>query len=157
MHDTITLQLASSNDAPAIARLSADQIEHGLPHTWTAQRIRAHIRHRDSIVLVAKYAVDVLGFAIMHFGDRTAHLNLLAVCPRARRRGIARQMLAWLHESASVAGTFIVSLELRADNVAARRFYASMWYEECGIVPKYYDGVEDAIRMSRDLTVRSIE
>jgi ribosomal-protein-alanine N-acetyltransferase len=157
MHDTVALQLATSHDASVIARLSADHIECGLPHTWTTHRVLAHIRHRDSVVLVAKYAVDLLGFAIMQFGESAAHLNLLAVSPRARRCGVARQMLTWLHETASVAGTFVVNLELRADNVAARRFYAAMSYEECGIVARYYGGIEDAVRMSRDLTVRSIE
>ena len=44
----------------------------------------------------------------------SAHLNLLAVDPAHRRRGIARRLLTWLEESALTAGTFTVGLELRA-------------------------------------------
>jgi len=91
----------------------------------------------------------------MQFGDDTAHLNLFAVAPRARRSGVATQLLTWLHETAMVAGTFVINLELRAENIGARRFYMAMGYEECGYVRGYYSNVEDAVRMSRDLTVKA--
>ncbi|HTE43308.1 MAG TPA: GNAT family N-acetyltransferase, partial [Steroidobacteraceae bacterium] len=99
---------------------------------------------------------ELVGFAIMQFGDASAHLNLLAVRPHVRRRGLGRQMLDWLHESAIVAGTFTINLELRAGNVDARRFYLSMGYTESGHVHRYYSALEDAVRMTRNLTVQEI-
>jgi ribosomal protein S18 acetylase RimI-like enzyme len=150
----VTLQLARARDVPAIAALSADIIERGLPQSWTPRRVQSHIRHRECTVLVARVAPTLAGFAIMEFGDTSAHLNLLAVDPRFQRRGIGRRMIEWLHESAITIGTFVIHLELRADNAKALRFYRSMGYEECGYVPRYYSNVEDAVRMSRDLTIR---
>jgi len=160
MQDALALQLATVENARDIARMSATLIERGLPHTWTTRRVSAHIRHKDSVVLVAhsgseKSPRELIGFAIMQFAETTAHLNLLAVRPHARRSGVGRQMLSWLHESAMVAGTFLVRLELRATNIEARHFYKSMGYEEFGYVRRYYSNVEDAVRMSRDLTVRA--
>jgi ribosomal protein S18 acetylase RimI-like enzyme len=75
----------------------------------------------------------------------------LAVDPAHRRRGIARRLLTWLEESALTAGTFIVGLELRATNASARAFYAALGYLESGEVPGYYQGVESAIRLTRDV------
>ena len=153
MQDTYTLQPAMLRDAPAIAGLSATHIEYGLRHSWTAQRVAAHIRHRECVVLTAKSGTELAGFAVMQFADTAAHLNLLAVVPHARRRGLAARLLTWLHETALTAGTFTVSLELRSANQGARRFYEALGYRQTGTIRGYYDGVEDAVRMRRDLAV----
>jgi ribosomal-protein-alanine N-acetyltransferase len=131
--------------------MSQELIEAGLRPTWSAARVTWHIRHAESMVLTARYGDSTVGFAIMGFGDDVAHLNLLAVDPSHRRRGVAARMLAWLEETALTAGTFLVRLELRAGNVAAHSFYAAMGYRELGRVSGYYQGVESAIRMERDV------
>ena len=87
----------------------------------------------------------------MRYADDTAHLNLLAVAPAHRRRGIARGLVVWLEETALTAGAFLVGLELRAGNEAARAFYRALGYRELGQIPGYYQGVESAIRMVRDV------
>jgi ribosomal protein S18 acetylase RimI-like enzyme len=147
----VTLEPARIADAPRLAAMSRELIENGLRPSWPAARIVWHIRHRESVVLKAAAGQVIAGFAIMQFGDETAHLNLLAVCARHRRRGIARQLISWLEETALTAGTFKIGLELRATNLEARAFYGSLGYREIGRVLGYYEGVEDAIRMARDL------
>jgi ribosomal-protein-alanine N-acetyltransferase len=87
----------------------------------------------------------------MRYGDDVAHLNLLAVEPAHRRRGVARSLVRWLEETALTAGIFIIGLELRAGNEAARGFYRSLGYRELGQIPGYYQGVESAIRMVHDV------
>jgi ribosomal-protein-alanine N-acetyltransferase len=87
----------------------------------------------------------------MRYADDAAHLNLLAVAPAHRRRGIARRLVFWLEETALTAGTFVVGLELRAGNEAARAFYHALGYHELVRIPGYYQGVESAIRMVRDV------
>jgi ribosomal-protein-alanine N-acetyltransferase len=87
----------------------------------------------------------------MRYGDDVAHLNLLAVDPNHRRRGVARKLMLWLEETALNAGTFIVGLELRATNPVALTFYTSLGYRELGRVSGYYQGIETAIRMARDV------
>jgi ribosomal-protein-alanine N-acetyltransferase len=91
------------------------------------------------------------GFGIMYYGDSRAHLNLLGVDPRLQRLGVGRCLLRWLERSAVEAGTFVIGLELRADNAAALAFYHALGYEIVGRVRGYYQGVEDALRMRRDL------
>ncbi len=145
------LELARLVDAPVIAAMSCRLIEAGLTPSWPAERVARHIRHADSIVLTAKRSGRLLGFAIMQFSDATAHLNLLAVDSASQRRGIGRALLGWLEESALVAGTFLIQLELRASNHGARAFYEARGYRETGRVPGYYQRLEDAIRMERNL------
>jgi ribosomal-protein-alanine N-acetyltransferase len=148
-----TLQLARTRDAVPIASMSRRFVENGLPPAWTPERVARSIRHRDSTVLTARFGRELAGFAIMQYGDSTAHLNLLAVGPGHRRQGIGRRMMAWLEDAALIAGTFVVSLELRAHNEAAAYFYQALGYRRTGWLRGYYQGIEDAVRMERDLRV----
>ena len=151
----LDIQLARRRDAVPLAAMSRRLVEAGLDPSWTVDRIERHIRHEDSVVVTARARNQLAGFAIMQYGDTTAHLNLLAVEPLFRRRGVGRRLVRWLEESAVVAGTFTVSLELRADNAVAERFYEALGYREAGRIRGYYQRVEDAIRMRRELSVPS--
>jgi ribosomal protein S18 acetylase RimI-like enzyme len=150
---TCRLQLARISAAGELAQMSRELIEAGLAHTWTAMRIARHIEHSESVVLTAQVEHSCAGFAVMQFGENSAHLNLLAVRPQFQRRGIARQLLGWLHETAITAGTFVIRLELRATSAAAHAFYRALGYRDAGRSAAYYQGVEDAICMVRDLRV----
>lgn len=155
--DDYRFELASPRDASRIAALSRHLIEEGLRPSWLADRVLCHIKRTDSVVLTARFqgplTVQLAGFAIMQFGDERAHLNLLAVESGHQRRGLGRRLMGWLHESARVAGTFDLGLELRASNVGARRFYESLGYRAADLIPGYYQGQEDAQRMSCNLRV----
>ena len=106
-------------------------------------------------MLVARVHGNVAGFAIMRYGDDVAHLDLLAVAPPYRRAGVGRQLLEWLEKCAVVAGIFSVTLEVRAANEGAQLFYQRMGYRTVVELPGYYQGVEAALRMGRDLSSRS--
>jgi ribosomal protein S18 acetylase RimI-like enzyme len=147
------LELARHGDAPRIATMSRRLVEQGLEPSWPRERIEWHLRHSESLVLAARARRELIGFAVMQYGDDAAHLNLLAVEPGFRRRAVGRQLLAWLEETALVAGTFVVRLELRAGNHGAHAFYEAVGYRDCERIHGYYQGREDAIQMSRDLRV----
>jgi ribosomal protein S18 acetylase RimI-like enzyme len=145
------LERARPSDATRLAAMSRAFIEAGLRPAWSAARITRHVHHPECVVLTARLTATLAGFAIMCYAQDSAHLNLLAVDPAHRRRGIARRLLGWLEATALTAGTFIVSLELRASNEGARAFYRSLGYRELALVPDYYQGVEAALRMERDV------
>jgi ribosomal-protein-alanine N-acetyltransferase len=153
----IDIQLARRREARDLAAMSRRLVEAGLEPSWTLERIERHIQHPDSVAIVARTASrgagQLAGFAIMQYGDTTAHLNLLAVEPRFRRAGVGRRLVRWLEESAVVAGTFTIGLELRSSNAVAERFYLALGYREVGRVRGYYQRVEDAIRMRKELAV----
>jgi ribosomal-protein-alanine N-acetyltransferase len=143
------------DDAPAIAAMSRQLIEHGLAWSWNEDRVAHCLKNRDCVVLAARDRRRLVGFAIMEFYAVHAHLSLLAVQPGYQRQRVGRQLLEWLEASARTAGIFKVDLELRATNDGARKFYAKLGFQEIGRKTAYYDGREDAVRMTHDLTVTS--
>ncbi len=145
------IELASLEDAHAIARLSRDHIERGLGWSWTPQRVRSAIRKRECNVAVVRHGGQVRAFGIMEYGDADAHLVLFAVAPELRRRGVGKTLLAWLEDVALVAGIGRVYLETRRTNRRGREFYRNSGYREVGTIQGYYSGRESAVRMVRKL------
>lgn len=152
----ISIELASVEDAGPITQMSRRLIEVDLPQSWTVRRVTNHICSANSVVVVARDQRLIAGFAVMHFADDSAHLNLLAVEPDCRRCGIGRSLITWLEESSRVAGVQFISLEVRSSNHRALRFYSKLGYTETGSIPGYYSGVDDATLLARDLRVGQV-
>lgn len=134
-------------DAPSIADLSRELIEYGLGWSWTPARVEKHIRHANSMVVVARQEKSVRGFAIIQFMEKTAHLNLLAVDSSSQRKGLGRDLVRFVEQSAATVGIGSIFLELREINEEGLVFYQSLGYQEVKRIPRYYRGKETAIRM----------
>jgi len=147
----LSLELARAADASTIAHMSRDLIEYGLRWRWTAKRVGASIGDPNVNVLVARVHEHTAGFAIMRYGDQIAHLDLLGVAPPYQRLGVGRQLLEWLERCAVVAGIIRVVLEVRGGNQGAQNFYEYLGYRKLVHLPGYYQGIEGAFRMGRDL------
>ena len=174
------IELARADDALPIAELSRDAIEYGLGWRWTRERVLRCIRDPATNVIVARAATSIVrpatpavrsasslsrlptpvarnvaGFAIISYQDRnedeTAHLLLFAVAPSHRRERIGSTLLAWLEATTLTAGIGVISLEARLTNREARAFYHHHGYREGVQVRAMYRGVEDGIRIAKDL------
>lgn len=145
----VAASAAHGGDDPGPANSSARDAASG-PVVGPAAAFASGTRGNPAFASPPLY---VAGFAIMRYSQDSAHLNLLAVDPGHRRQGLGRRLIEWLEETAATAGTFLVGLELRASNHSALAFYTKLGYRELGRVAGYYQGVEPAIRMSRDLRV----
>jgi ribosomal protein S18 acetylase RimI-like enzyme len=113
------------------------------------------MRQRESSAVIARDQNRLAGFILAQYGDESAHIALLGVANEYRRQGIGRHLVQWVEETAIVAGLFLVRLEVRAGKREARNFYAKLGYREIDRVGGYYSGLEDAIKMSRDLRALS--
>lgn len=81
-----------------------------------------------------------------------AHVGNVAVAPGERRRGVAQELLDQLMKDAYEAGVRRVTLEVRASNHTARKFYYKNHFIDVAIRKNYYRSpVEDAIVMYRVL------
>lgn len=147
----ISIGLARVADATDIGRMSRDLIETGLPWAWTPRRVAASVRNAQALVIVARDAQRIVGFAIMRYGDDDAHLDLLGVDHDYRRAGLGRRLLEWLEKAGLVAAISAVFLEVRAENLGAQVFYEHLGYRKLALLPNYYQGVESAVRMGREL------
>ena len=151
MNDPLRIEIARRADAPAIARMSRDLIEHGLPWSWRAGRVLRRVCSTDSTVITARRHGRLAGFAVMRFGTEEARLDLLAVHGCFQRHGLGTTMVRWLERSARVAGIPVIYLEVRETNHGARAFYHRLGYRRVGRVPGYYFDREAALRLARDL------
>ncbi len=82
---------------------------------------------------------------------RWARLYSLAVDPALRGQGWGGRLLAagedWMREQ----GLTVCRAEVKADNHAARRLYASHGYREAGALPDYYGAGLDGVRLVKQL------
>jgi ribosomal-protein-alanine acetyltransferase len=143
--------LAALADAQSIALISRDEIEYGLHWNWTPPRVRRAIEDRDTNVVVARHGTSVIGFAMMKYRSDDAHLLLLGVTPGYRRKGVATAMLVWLEETLRVAGIAAIQVEVRASNRVALAFYAKLGYEQVNATHRYYQGLETALHLVKEL------
>lgn len=149
----LTLRFATRDDAAAIAALSRDEIEHGLPWTWREARVRRAIADPDTNVIVAGPPGAVAAFGVMYYAQDDAHLLLFAVHRSQQRRGVGSALLLWLEEAAVAAGAQKIRVEARMDNEAARSFYNERGYHERGIVRRMYSGRLDGLRLEKWLRI----
>lgn len=145
------ISLATALDARGIAAMSRQYIEYGLGWSWTRERVLKAIHDRETNVAVIHEQGLLLAFGIMSYGERKAHLVLLAVDPEHRKRGLGATVLAWLEKCAITAGLERIQLEARADNPGAIAFYEEQGYSAIGLVPGYYRGTVDAVRLEKTL------
>lgn len=151
MTDALPIRLALPEEAETIANLSRDTIESGLPWRWRPAEIARFIASPRHNVIVAGRIGELQGFAVMGYEDVQAYLALLAVTPARRRGGLARRLLGWLLRTADVAGIERVAVELRDDNLAARRLYEEAGFVEESRKAGGYYGRIDQIRMRLDM------
>ncbi len=80
---------------------------------------------------------------------RWGRLYSLAVDPAHRNKGVARRLLAasfaWFREQ----GVQVMRAEVKMSNLAARRLYASLGFEECGELPDYYGAGVAGLKLYR--------
>ena len=149
MTPAVAVQLATPEDAPGIAEMSRALIEHGLPWTWTPDRVRKAISAPDTNVAVVREQSELLAFGVMEYLDEDAYLVLFAVQEARQRQGIGAAVLRWFEASAVAAGSSRIRVDARRDNVAARSFYSELGYHEVRIRPRAYSDRIDQIRLEK--------
>jgi ribosomal-protein-alanine N-acetyltransferase len=121
---------------------------------WTRGSYQAEIADTRERYYVAAEGPDgeLLGWAGVFFGGTVADVLTVGVVPAARRRGIARRLVAALLDEAARRGAEEAFLEVRVDNEAARELYRSEGFAEVGFRRGYYDaGRVDAVTMHKAL------
>jgi ribosomal-protein-alanine N-acetyltransferase len=145
----VAIRLATAADARAIAEMSRDTIERGLPWTWRPERVSRAIRDRQTNVVVVGEPGGLAAFGIMSYLEDDAHLLLFAVRAPRRRRGVGSAVLLWLEAVARAAGAQRVRVEARRENLAARDFYGAHGYHERAIARGMYSGMADGIHLEK--------
>lgn len=90
---------------------------------------------------------QVLGFYIAEYIAGEASLMDICVSPAAQGRGLGQQLLAHCIDTARAKGAEQMWLEVRVSNTSAIHIYEKAGFNQTGVRPNYYEGVngdEDA-------------
>jgi [ribosomal protein S18]-alanine N-acetyltransferase len=150
------------SDSITVVPMTAAHIKALMPYeremfegeAWSADSYRAEladVRHRRYVVVEGPSG-ELLGWAGVLVVAETAEILTVGVIPAARRRGLARQLLAVLYAEAIARGATELFLEVRIDNHSAQSLYAAEGFVDLGRRRGYYgNGTIDAVVMRRAL------
>ena len=120
---------------------------------WSAQTWWAELAgrpRRDYVVAVDDS--QIVGYGGLDAAGDAADLMTIATVPEAQGRGLGRRLLDELVRRAERSGAGALLLEVRADNEAARRLYATSGFEVISVRRRYYQpGDIDALVMRKHL------
>ncbi|MFD7898965.1 GNAT family N-acetyltransferase [Streptomyces sp. NPDC059743] len=135
----LTVTRAESADVPCIAVLVADieqyyggAVEGELPDRITRLRDMLFGEHRAASILLARIGADVVGMASFSLlwpaaGDsHSLYLKELFVREPHRRKGVAKALMAQLHEVAVHLGCSRIEWTTDRDNPDAQKFYEAL-------------------------------
>ena len=109
---------------------------------------------KDDFADLQKSGCEVIasqnGFIVYRQTLDEAEIITIGVHPEARRTGIASAMLGIVEGILQKNGVKSIFLEVAENNRPARTLYENNGYQQIGIRPKYYDGI-DSIMMKKDL------
>lgn len=88
----------------------------------------------------------VLAYLVCYFAADEGEIVSIACRPRARRQGLATELMAAFRKRASELGLSKIFLEVRRSNRAARKFYEKTGFVPVGRRPDFYRNPrEDAL------------
>ena len=148
--NTLNIRLAMADDLDQLLDLeqrafSGDRINR---RSWNGL-----LRSSSAKVSVALQADELVGATVLLHPSNSsiARLYSIAVCPDARQRGAAQQLLNNVLEQARASGASLLRLETRVDNTAARALFNRNGFTLLGSKPDYYADGMDALHLQRPL------
>jgi ribosomal-protein-alanine N-acetyltransferase len=120
------------------------------PAGWTRKIFLGEIARPESRyyrVIELPPPHGVIAFGGMQVQLNEAHITTLAVDPAYRRHKLATRLLVALLREARARGACAATLEVRRQNIAAQRLYATFGFRPVGVRPRYYEGKADALIM----------
>jgi [ribosomal protein S18]-alanine N-acetyltransferase len=149
----LALRAAEAADIDILARLHAVSFPHDPWERGALARLLALPKMHARLAVAER---KPLGFVLALVVAAEAEILTLCVDPGARRRGVARALLAQLYGVAREAQSARVVLEVAADNEIARALYAAEGFTAVGRRPFYYRRPDapaaDALILARPLT-----
>lgn len=142
-----TLRLADERDLADLASIERD----GFSEAWDEAALRPWLEPERGLALVAEDSGGGLaGYALFLLAPGEAELLRIAVRRELRRDGIGGRLVAGGLARLRRGGRPVVTLEVRADNRAARALYGRFRFAEVGTRRAYYADGCDAVVYRRE-------
>ena len=95
-------------------------------------------------VAVAILDSEIVGYASFRYVGKQGDVNTVAVSKFQQGKGIGTALMDWLESQATLRNVREIFLEVRSDNDAALKMYASRGYERIDVRRNYYGNTIDA-------------
>lgn len=116
--------------------------------------VRRFLRVPTAQVLVAEAADGALVGNLVWLrraGSSAGRIYSVVVAPAARGQRWGERLVSAMEAAAAASGCDRATLEVRADNAAARALYAKLGYREAQTLPGYYEDGADGLRLVKPL------
>ncbi len=95
-------------------------------------------------VSVAVLDTQIVGYASFRYVGKQGYVNTVAVSKDQQGNGFGTALMDWLESQATLRNVREIFLEVRSDNEAAMKMYASRGYERIDVRRNYYGNTIDA-------------
>ena len=130
-------------DLPAVLAIEVDLFP---IDAWTEELFLGELAEvansRD--VAVAILDSQIVGYASFRYVGKQGDVNTIAVSRDQQGKGIGTALMDWLESQATLRNVREIFLEVRSDNEAAMKVYASRGYERIDVRRNYYGNTIDA-------------
>lgn len=116
---------------------------------YSQAELKAYLRHRGAITLVAAEGEGIGGFIVAHSG-LAGHVVTIDVIAAARRSGVGSLLLREAEDRLKASGSREIRLETAVDNISALAFYKRHGYNVIRTWPRYYSNGVDALVLKKD-------
>lgn len=146
--EDIEISYMTQDDVSSIA----DTLESEFDDFWNANILKKEVQNPASIYIVAKCTKEIVGFA--GIWDDTYNMNItnIVVKKTHRHKGIGKKLLNKLLQITKEKNKETITLEVNEQNKIAQELYKNAGFKIVGKRKKYYNGANDAIIMTMEVT-----
>jgi ribosomal-protein-alanine N-acetyltransferase len=141
--------LGGEEDLDGVLAVEAESFS----NPWTRAMYEWELQNPEvcHILVVRTPTCRVAGFCAFWLVVDEIHINNVAVLPAFRGRGFGSSLMRRVLTEGLRLGAARATLEVRASNTAARRFYEGLGFRATGVRKNYYTNpVEDALILWRE-------
>ena len=147
-----SIRYATVDDLDNLVKIEAECFT---DEAFTKNQLEYCLKSSDFITLVALLDEAIIGFiigSVEFFGGETAgHVYTLDVKQSCRERGFGGKLLDAFESVLAGKGVGTIFLEVRVDNVPARRLYSKHGYKPFRTLKDYYEPKVDGVMLRKTL------
>ena len=146
--EDIEISYMTPKDVDLITEILQSQFD----EFWTPSILETEILNSDSTYIVAKTNQEIVGFAGLWDDTYNMHITNIAVKKIYRNKGIGDKLLKKLMQITKEKSKETITLEVNEQNTIAQKLYLKNGFKIMGKRKKYYNGIDDAIIMTMEVT-----
>lgn len=128
-----------------------ENLQNDFDEFWTASILKSELESEISKYIVAKENENIVGFAGIIILPDDIEITNIVTKKSERKKGIGYLLLEKIIEMSKETKKEFISLEVNENNIIAINLYKKFGFEKVGLRKKYYNGIDDAIIMTRKI------